>query len=143
MQPRERNVVQSAVSGPVRGGQEEHLEAMGDKEKKKKDKSSERVTLKKEIGLLSACAIIIGECVTAFVFSSVFMKCRSASERSSRGNVFKQPAGGTTLGAWRMCSCGIVVKSKVLWHTVGTWHKRGSSLVLVLVLVYCKDAVGK
>lgn len=41
---------------------------MGDKEKKKKDKnSSDRVTLKKEIGLLSACAIIIGECVTVFV----------------------------------------------------------------------------
>lgn len=42
---------------------------MGDKEKKKKDKDSgdDRVALKKEIGLLSACAIIIGECVTAFV----------------------------------------------------------------------------
>lgn len=43
---------------------------MEDKEKKKKDKNSsnsDRVTLKKEIGLLSACAIIIGECVTAFV----------------------------------------------------------------------------
>lgn len=71
-------MVQSAVSGPVRGGQEEHLEAMGDKEKKKKDKTSDRVTLKKEIGLLSACAIIIGECVTAFVLSGVFMKCCSA-----------------------------------------------------------------
>lgn len=45
-------------------------EEMGDKEKKKKDTNSsgsDRVTLKKEIGLLSACAIIIGECMTAFV----------------------------------------------------------------------------
>lgn len=134
-------MVQSAVSGPVRGGQEEHLEAMGDKEKKKKDKTSDRVTLKKEIGLLSACAIIIGECVTAFVLS-VFMKCSSASKRSSRGNVLKQPAGGTTLGAaWRMCSCCIVVKVTVLWHTIGERHRRGSSLVLVLV--YCKNIVGK
>ena len=32
-----------------------------DAQKKTMDKSSERVTLKKEIGLLSACAIIIGE----------------------------------------------------------------------------------
>ena len=39
-------------------------EEMEDKEKKKKDKHSDRVTLKKEIGLLSACAIIIGECVS-------------------------------------------------------------------------------
>lgn len=39
-------------------------EAMEDKEKRKKDgnsSKSDRVTLKKEIGLLSACAIIIGE----------------------------------------------------------------------------------
>lgn len=45
-------------------------EAMEDKEKRKKDEKSsknDRVALKKEIGLLSACAIIIGECVTAFV----------------------------------------------------------------------------
>lgn len=52
-------------------------EAMEDKEKKKKDKNSsnsDRVTLKKEIGLLSACAIIIGECVTAFVLNGVFLK---------------------------------------------------------------------
>lgn len=44
-------------------------EAMVDKEEKKKDKESSKsdgVTLKKEIGLLSACAIIIGECVTVF-----------------------------------------------------------------------------
>lgn len=42
---------------------------MEDKKKRKKneDSGSDRVTLKKEIGLLSACAIIIGECVTAFV----------------------------------------------------------------------------
>lgn len=45
---------------------------MEDKEKKKKDKkssNSDRVTLKKEIGLLSACAIIIGECVTVCVLN--------------------------------------------------------------------------
>lgn len=51
--------------------------AMEDKEKKKKDKNSsnsDRVTLKKEIGLLSACAIIIGECVTDLVLNGVFMK---------------------------------------------------------------------
>lgn len=43
---------------------------MEDKKKRKKNEdssNSDRVTLKKEIGLLSACAIIIGECVTAFV----------------------------------------------------------------------------
>lgn len=37
---------------------------MEDKEKRRKDENSsnnDRVTLKKEIGLLSACAIIIGE----------------------------------------------------------------------------------
>lgn len=48
-------------------------EEMGDKEKRKKDKNSsgsDRVTLKKEIGLLSACAIIIGECTAAIVTSS-------------------------------------------------------------------------
>lgn len=47
-------------------------EEMEDKEKKKKDKNSsnsDRVTLKKEIGLLSACAIIIGECVTVCVLN--------------------------------------------------------------------------
>lgn len=46
---------------------------MEDKEKKKDIKSSDsdRVTLKKEIGLLSACAIIIGECVTAFTSERV------------------------------------------------------------------------
>ena len=50
---------------------------MEDKEKRKKDTNSsksDRVTLKKEIGLLSACAIIIGECVTAFVLKHVFMQ---------------------------------------------------------------------
>lgn len=114
---------------------------MGDKEKKKKDKTSDRVTLKKEIGLLSACAIIIGECVTAFVLSGVFMKCCSAWERSSRGNVFEQRAGGTAPGAWRVCSCFIVVKVTVLWHTLGARHRRGPSLVLVLV--YCKNTAGK
>lgn len=49
-------------------------EEMEDKEKKEKDKDpskSDRVTLKKEIGLMSACAIIIGECLTAFVIQSV------------------------------------------------------------------------
>ena len=70
-------MVQSTVSGPDRGGQNVYIckaEEMEDKEKKKKDKNSsknDRVTLKKEIGLLSACAIIIGECVTAFVLNGV------------------------------------------------------------------------
>lgn len=52
------------------------VDEMEDKEKRKKDKnssSSDRVTLKKEIGLLSACAIIIGECVTAFFFLNVVL----------------------------------------------------------------------
>lgn len=46
-----------------------------DKEKKKRDKKSsksDRVTLKKEIGLLSACAIIIGEW-SGFCLKSCFM----------------------------------------------------------------------
>lgn len=48
-------------------------EEMGDKRRKKKEQDSsksDRVTLKKEIGLLSACAIIIGECLTAFVWNN-------------------------------------------------------------------------
>lgn len=42
-------------------------EAMGNKarEKDKDASKSDRVTLKKEIGLLTACAIIIGECLIA------------------------------------------------------------------------------
>lgn len=66
----------------------EKAEAMEDKEKRKKDKkssSSDRVTLKKQIGLLSACAIIIGECVTAFVLKCAFMKRRGEVNGETRG----------------------------------------------------------
>lgn len=73
--------VYSIWTGP--GRQEE----MGDNEKEKKQKSSassDRVTLKKEIGLLSACAIIIGEFLTAFVFNDLFLgsSLLSASRKS-------------------------------------------------------------
>lgn len=74
----------------------QQAEAMDDKEKRKKDKnssSSDRVTLKKEIGLLSACAIIIGECVKAFLFyfinlSCLFMKSASDARELERGNAW-------------------------------------------------------
>lgn len=49
---------------------------MDDKEKREKDENSnksDKVTLKKEIGLLSACAIIIGEYGTCLVLNCVFM----------------------------------------------------------------------
>lgn len=67
----ERGSVSRIWTGPRRAGSSTFkAEAMEDKEREKKDKnSSDRVTLKKEIGLLSACAIIIGECVTAFVLN--------------------------------------------------------------------------
>lgn len=61
---------------------------MEDKEKRKKDKNSsnsDRVTLKKEIGLLSACAIIIGECLTAFVLNCEFLKRRGEVSGEARG----------------------------------------------------------
>ena len=60
-------------------------------ETEKRDKNSpksDRVTLKKEIGLLSACAIIIGECVTAFVCSGAVGAERGGhSEGHSEGQV--------------------------------------------------------
>lgn len=55
-------------------------EEMEDKKKRKKNEdssNSDRVTLKKEIGLLSACAIIIGEFVTAFVMRAQLMESGS------------------------------------------------------------------
>lgn len=72
---------------------------MEDKEKKKKDKNSsesDRVTLKKEIGLLSACAIIIGESLTAFVSHVVFMKSEEPQREVKGRNLCEQPASGMT-----------------------------------------------
>lgn len=44
--------------------EKEPLQTMMDKRKDTNDSGNDRVTLKKEIGLLSACAIIIGENLT-------------------------------------------------------------------------------
>lgn len=77
---------------------------MEDKEKKKKDKNSpnsDRVTLKKEIGLLSACAIIIGEYVTAF--DANYDEPADAVSTVTSGNVCEQPAGAITAISWQMC----------------------------------------
>lgn len=45
---------------------------MDDKVERRKDENAneDKVTLKKEIGLMSACAIIIGECVAGLVVMS-------------------------------------------------------------------------
>lgn len=61
---------------------------MEDKERRQEDTNSslsDRVTLKKEIGLLSACAIIIGECVTAFALHYSCARSVSAAEREVNG----------------------------------------------------------
>lgn len=73
---------------------------MEDKKKRKKNEdssNSDRVTLKKEIGLLSACAIIIGECVTAIVIRAQLTESVSKwwilrQGKNWRGNVTERKA---------------------------------------------------
>lgn len=74
----------------------DEAEAMEDTERKKKDKNSskdDRVTLKKEIGLLSACAIIIGECLTAYTILHAVSEaqCVCACVCAAKGEVSPQP----------------------------------------------------
>lgn len=56
-----------------RGSAFHRTEEMDDKEERRKDENAneDKVTLKKEIGLMSACAIIIGECVAVSVIYDV------------------------------------------------------------------------
>lgn len=78
-------------------GEEEDSEGeMDDKKKRKKDenaKSDDKVTLKKEIGLLSACAIIIGECARQLrQMSRQVVEGIQLGGGSKRRNVFEEPA---------------------------------------------------
>uniref|UniRef100_A0A8C2ZGU6 Solute carrier family 7 member 10a n=1 Tax=Cyclopterus lumpus TaxID=8103 RepID=A0A8C2ZGU6_CYCLU len=82
---------------------------MGDKEKKKKDKKSsngDRVTLKKEIGLLSACAIIIGN----IIGSGIFISPKGVLEHA--GSV------GLSLIVW-VCGGGICALGSMCYAELG------------------------
>lgn len=72
---------------------------MEDKERRQEDTNSshsDRVTLKKEIGLLSACAIIIGECVRLKI-----IRARGAALPRREKLTGRRVAGGMTAVTWQ------------------------------------------
>ncbi|XP_077479049.1 asc-type amino acid transporter 1 [Stigmatopora argus] len=79
---------------------------MGDKKRKKDKEDDGRVTLKKEIGLLSACAIIIGN----IIGSGIFVSPKGVLEHA--GSV------GLSLIVW-VCGGGICVLGSMCYAELG------------------------